>query len=106
MINNVMNFDVGPDGEQYTNNHILDLLDCEYLILTSYLILFLSDVTSATCEEANCEAGNPGTFVDCSGATRRRMNITSSIARPGEQQCSIVDVKDWEDLFFGSGKVE
>ena len=34
------------------------------------------------------------------------MNITSSIARPGEQQCSIVDVKDWEDLFFGSGKVE
>lgn len=61
--------------------------------------------TSATCEEANCEAGNPGTFVDCSGATRRRMNITSSIARPGDQQCSIVDIKDWDDLFFGSGLV-
>ena len=74
MINNVANFAVGPD-----------------------------DITSATCEEANCEAGNPGTFVQCSGATRRRMNITSSIARPGDQQCAIVDVKDWEDLFFGSG---
>jgi hypothetical protein len=71
---NVGNFDVGPD-----------------------------EITSATCEEANCEAGNPGEFVTCSGATRRRMNITSSIARPPEQQCAIVDVKDWYDLFFGSG---
>ncbi|KAL3796891.1 hypothetical protein HJC23_008844 [Cyclotella cryptica] len=74
MINNVGNFAVGPN-----------------------------EITSASCEEANCEAGNPGEFVSCSGATRRRMNITSSIARPGEQQCAIVDVKDWNDLFFGSG---
>lgn len=74
MINNVGNFAVGPN-----------------------------DITSATCEEANCEAGNPGEFVTCSGATRRRMNITSSIERPGEQQCAIVDIKDWNDLFFGSG---
>ncbi|EED91021.1 predicted protein [Thalassiosira pseudonana CCMP1335] len=59
-----------------------------------------NDITSASCEEAHCEVGQ---FVPCSGATRRRMNITSSIARPGEQQCGIVDVKDWEDLFFGSG---
>ncbi|CAB9504373.1 expressed unknown protein [Seminavis robusta] len=55
-------------------------------------------ITSATCEEAHCEAGNPGDFVACSGANRRRMNITSSIARPGAQQCSIVDV-DYPKLF-------
>ena len=28
-------------------------------------------ITAASCEEANCEAGNPGHFVRCSGATRR-----------------------------------
>ncbi len=28
-------------------------------------------ITAATCEEANCEAGNPGEFVGCSGANRR-----------------------------------
>lgn len=27
----------------------------------------------------------------------------SSIVRPNAQQCNIVDVKDWDDLFFGSG---
>lgn len=59
-----------------------------------------NDITSASCEEAHCEVGQ---FVPCSGATRRRMNIVSSIARPGEQQCAIVDVQSWEDLFFGSG---
>jgi hypothetical protein len=31
-------------------------------------------------------------FVPCSGATRRRMNVTSTIARPGAQSCGIVDV--------------
>ena len=55
-------------------------------------------ITAATCEEAHCEAGNPGDFVFCVGANRRRMNIQSTIARPGAQQCSIVDVA-WEDLF-------
>jgi hypothetical protein len=55
-------------------------------------------ITAAACEEAHCEAGNPGHFVSCSGATRRRMNVTSSISRPGAQQCSIVDV-DWAELF-------
>lgn len=73
MINEVTNFAVGPD-----------------------------DITSATCEEAHCEKG-PDQFVPCSGATRRRMNITSSISRPGDQQCAIVDVESWENLFFGSG---
>ena len=55
-------------------------------------------ITAAACEEAHCEAGNPGDFVFCSGANRRRMNVTSSISRPGAQQCSIVDV-DWAELF-------
>ena len=83
-------------------------------------------ITAAACEEAHCEAvrfcvcygttvirffivltffdssfewqGNPGHFVSCSGATRRRMNVTSSIQRPGSQRCSIVDVS-WEELF-------
>lgn len=44
MINNVGNFEVGPDA-----------------------------VTGASCEEAHCEVGQ---FVPCSGATRRRMNIS------------------------------
>ena len=62
-------------------------------------------ITSATCEEANCEAGNPGDFVECSGANRRRMDIKSAIARPDDQQCSIVgipagpDGPDWENFF-------
>ena len=58
-------------------------------------------ITSATCSEANCEAGNPGDFVACSGANRRRMNITSDIARPGSQQCAIVGIPgdDWGAFF-------
>lgn len=55
-------------------------------------------ITAAACEEAHCEAGNPGHFVSCSGAARRRMNVTSSISRPGSQQCSISDV-NWAELF-------
>jgi hypothetical protein len=54
-------------------------------------------ITSATCEEAMCELD----FVPCSGANRRRMNITSTIVRPGDQRCGIVDV-DWEEI-FGEG---
>ncbi len=53
------------------------------------------DITSATCEEAHCEVG---AFVPCVGATRRRMNIISSIPRAVEEQCQIVDV-DWAELF-------
>ena len=55
-------------------------------------------ITAAGCEEANCEAGNPGHFVECSGATRRRMDVTSSIERPESQRCMNVDV-DWEEMF-------
>lgn len=61
------------------------------------------DITPSTCEEAMCEAteitGYIG-FVPCSGASRRRMNIKSSIKRPIEQQCTIVDVPSWA-RFFG-----
>ena len=81
--------------------------NCAYIYLQSLMINNIGnfrvgpyDVTSATCEEAHCEVGK---FVPCVGATRRRMNITSSIARPGDQQCAIIDVDDWDDLFFGSG---
>lgn len=83
------------------------LSHCTFLFLQSQMVnnagnfeVGPDDITSASCEEAHCEVGQ---FVPCSGATRRRMNITSSIARPGTQQCSIVDVESWEDLFFGSG---
>jgi hypothetical protein len=51
-------------------------------------------VTSAACTEAFCEAGQ---FVPCSGATRRMMNATGAIARPGAQCCRIVEVV-WEDM--------
>mmetsp|Transcript_35380 Transcript_35380/g.73679 ORF Transcript_35380/g.73679 Transcript_35380/m.73679 type:complete len:167 (-) Transcript_35380:2050-2550(-) len=78
---------------------------CSFIAIQSFMINTLSNfevgedtITAAACEEAHCEAGNPGDFVFCSGATRRRMNVTSSIKRPGAQQCSIVDVK-WEELF-------
>jgi hypothetical protein len=53
-----------------------------------------NEITSATCDEAMCAPE----FVPCSGATRRRMNIVSTIARPKEQQCSIVE-EDWRTVF-------
>lgn len=56
--------------------------------LTSYYLDFIPSQ----------KAGNPGNFVSCSGANRRRMNVTSSIQRPGAMQCDIVDVV-WEELF-------
>ena len=51
-------------------------------------------ITTATCEEANCEAGNPGDFVRCSGSNRRRMNIVSDIPRPAEEHCQIIESFD------------
>jgi len=78
---------------------------CAFIFLQSTMINAVSDlqvnadtISSAACEEAHCEAGNPGNFVSCSGATRRRMNVTSTISRPGSQRCGIVDV-DWAELF-------
>jgi len=80
---------------------------CAFIFLQSQMINNVgnfavgpNEITSASCEEAHCEVGQ---FVPCSGATRRRMNIVSSISRPGDQQCGIVDVESWQDLFFGSG---
>lgn len=78
---------------------------CWAIGLQSFFINTLSNfavgpdtITSATCEEANCEAGNPGLFVPCSGANRRRMNVKSTIERPKNMQCTIVDV-EWSELF-------
>ena len=50
---------------------------------------------------------NPGDFAKLSGASRRKMNIKSSIGRPPDQQCQIVDnipltakgYNDWENFF-------
>ncbi len=47
-------------------------------------------VTPAMCNEMQCEQGNPGEFAKLSGASRRKMNIMSDIARPKDQQCNIV----------------
>lgn len=57
-----------------------------------------TSITPATCNEAQCEQGNPGEFAKLSGASRRKMNIKSSIARAPDQQCQIVDdiLKDEE----------
>jgi hypothetical protein len=58
-------------------------------------------VTSASCEEAHCEAFSvPENFVECSGATRRRMNVTSTIERPLDESCANVQVS-WATLFPG-----
>ena len=84
--------------------------NCAFIFLQSQLMDTASDyhvadgsVTSVVCEEAHCELEDgPGSgrmgFAECSGATRRRMNIVSSIERPEWQQCSIVDV-DYAELF-------
>ncbi|CAJ1949271.1 unnamed protein product [Cylindrotheca closterium] len=53
-----------------------------------------NEITSATCDEAMCGPE----FVPCSGATRRRMDIISTIARPLDQQCRIIN-QDWETIF-------
>lgn len=53
-----------------------------------------NEITSATCDEAMCGPE----FVPCSGATRRRMDIISTIARPLDQQCRIID-QDWATVF-------
>ena len=64
-------------------------------------------VTPAMCNEAQCEQGNPGEFAKLSGASRRKMNIRSDIARPKDQQCNIVGAvpkndqgyNDWTGFF-------
>jgi hypothetical protein len=80
--------------------------NCAFIFVQSNMINTVSHfqvgpetITSATCEEAMCELA----FVPCSGANRRRMNITSMIARPGDQRCGIVDV-DWEEIFGEGGR--
>lgn len=92
----------GECAECWTTDILCTKEHCVFIFLQSTLINAVGDfavgpdtVTSASCEEAFCEVGQ---FVPCSGATRRRMNVTSSIVRPGLQRCSIVDVV-WEDLF-------
>mmetsp|Transcript_2457 Transcript_2457/g.5437 ORF Transcript_2457/g.5437 Transcript_2457/m.5437 type:complete len:888 (+) Transcript_2457:166-2829(+) len=86
----------------WTEDIVCTKKHCSYIFLQSQITNSVGnfavgpdDITSATCEEAHCEVGQ---FVPCVGATRRRMNIISSIPRPVEEQCQIVDV-DWRELF-------
>lgn len=74
---------------------------CAFIFLQSNMINTVSNfqvgadiITAATCEEAMCELD----FVPCSGANRRRMKISSSIARSTQQMCSIIDI-DWATVF-------
>ena len=50
------------------------------------------------CELENGVGSNETGFVECSGATRRRMAITSTIRRPKWQQCTSVEF-DWNAEF-------
>jgi len=52
------------------------------------------EITTATCDEAMCGPE----FVPCSGATRRRMDVISTITRPFNQQCRIIN-QDWATIF-------
>lgn len=92
----------GQCAECWSEDIVCTRENCAFLFLQSQITNSVTnfavspdDITAATCEEAHCEVG---AFVPCVGATRRRMNIISSIARPVEEQCRIVDV-DWEVLF-------
>ncbi|KAL7450668.1 hypothetical protein ACHAWC_002549 [Mediolabrus comicus] len=92
----------GQCAECWSEDIVCTREHCAFLFLQSQITNSVTnfavspdDITAATCEEAHCEVG---AFVPCVGATRRRMNIISSIARPVEEQCRIVDV-DWEVLF-------
>ena len=92
----------------WTKDILCTRANCAFIFLQSNMINTFSNfqvnpdttITSATCEEAMCELD----FVPCSGANRRRMNITSTIVRPGDQRCGIVDV-DWEEIFGEGGSM-
>ena len=88
--------------------------NCMFIVVTAMITNKLGNfavgpslVTPAMCNEAQCEQGNPGEFAKLSGASRRKMNIQSGIARPKDQQCSIVNAvpkndkgyNDWTGFF-------
>lgn len=88
-------------SECWVNDEVCARDNCAFVFLQSLLINNVGNfivapetITSATCEEAMCER----VFVPCSGASRRRMNLVSSIAREESQQCSIVQV-NYTQLF-------
>eukprot|EP00531_Pseudo-nitzschia_arenysensis_P009557 CAMPEP_0116128384 /NCGR_PEP_ID=MMETSP0329-20121206/7333_1 /TAXON_ID=697910 /ORGANISM="Pseudo-nitzschia arenysensis, Strain B593" /LENGTH=697 /DNA_ID=CAMNT_0003622523 /DNA_START=139 /DNA_END=2229 /DNA_ORIENTATION=+ len=77
-------------SECWTTDQFCARSNCMFLYLQSILTNQLNnfnvgpdDITVATCDEALCGPD----FVPCSGATRRRMDIVSGIARPISQQC-------------------
>uniref|UniRef100_A0A7S4IM34 Uncharacterized protein n=1 Tax=Odontella aurita TaxID=265563 RepID=A0A7S4IM34_9STRA len=96
----------GKCAECWTEDIICARNNCAFIFLQSNLINTVGNfqvgsdtITAATCEEAMCEL----VFVPCVGANRRRMNIQSTIQRPGDQQCGIVDVGDWDEVFGDDG---
>jgi len=85
----------------WTTDQFCARSSCMFLYLQSILTNQLNnfnvgpdDITVATCDEALCGPE----FVPCSGATRRRMNIVSTIARPVSQQCGVAR-EDWSLAF-------
>ena len=88
-------------AECWTEDELCAKNNCAFIYLQSVVVnqvsnfhVKLGDITTATCDEALCG----GDFVPCSGATRRRMNIISSIPRPENQQC-IVAQANWTEIF-------
>ena len=101
-------------SEAWVDSVLCARKQCNWIVLRTLITNRLgnfqmqeADVTPATCNEAQCEQGNPGAFAKLSGASRRKMNIRSSIARSPDQQCQIVDdipkddegYNDWSGFF-------
>ena len=79
---------LGQCTECWTEDTFCDQSHCGFIFWQSNAINTVSKfqvnddtITIAACEEAMCELAF--IFVPCSGANRRRMNIISTIARPG-----------------------
>ena len=90
LINTLSNFEVGNDT---ITSAACEEAHCEAVRVMGFFLVFeiFLPITLTSCFFSQHYQGNPGDFVYCSGATRRRMNVTSSIKRPGAQQCSVRD---------------
>lgn len=85
----------------WTTDELCAKKNCAFIYLQSLMINNINnfrvgpnEITSATCDEALCGID----FTKCSGANRRRMNIVSTISRPDNQQCQLIN-QDWKKVF-------
>lgn len=85
----------------WTEDELCAKKNCVFIYLQSVMLNKMTNfevgpnqITSATCDEAMCGVD----FTFCSGANRRRMNIVSTIERPENQQCRIIE-QDWQTIF-------